>query len=307
MSAVFNTANTASAIVATGPCVRILGLNLSSKEASNLSSGQDIETRVWHMSTESEIAWRPITNVNLSTIDDFDTCLQKEYDSVQGRLDAWNSWRTLVSQEVLDAAKSHVMRPVLQVRAMYLLAEHDALQVQKEPEKTATAAIVPSVSRNAELRGQSWALIGIIGDATYEATRSRILDTLGTQYFNYLKALWPTLESDDMESALMSSGEEGHSAMLASLDADIRAAKDALRTTSKEPMIAFFGASENPDDLQAKSDSLVAKVPSLLHADLAVVRMYSWIKLDHVPKRAKAHTSRDPKANDFYHSMAKAS
>lgn len=305
MSAVFNCANTQSAIRASGPCVRILGLNLSRPEATELSTGHDIETRVWHMSSEDSIFWRPITNTNLSTTNDFEESLKNEYDSVPKRLSDWNAYRSAVTQEVLDAAKNHVMRPVLQVRAMFLLAEQERSSGNLEASEVTK---VPQVSRASELRGQSWALIGIVGDASYETSRADILDRLGLQYFEYLKTIGPAdASNDDLEAHFMLSGPQGHEDMLEALKHDILKTRNSLQEISKEPMVAFFDVSEDPEALQAKSQSLVAKVPSLLHADLAVVRMYSWIKLDYKAKTAKAHTSRDPKANDFYKSMAQAS
>ena len=194
-----------------------------------------------------------------------------------------------------------------------------------EPVAEPTAAVVPTLSRNDEIRGQTWALIGICGDANYEKSKNELLQALGSAYFEYILSIMPPAEPTDAPEAkpevpqeaphvdtpkeqlaerlFMESGQRGLDTMIEVLGPVIEKTRQSLLSLSKEPMIAFFDVSEDPETLETASASIIAKNSSFKHVDLAVVRLYSWIKLDYSPKRPKSHTSRDPKANSFYQSM----
>lgn len=315
MSVVFNLANTKTSTIATGPCVRILGLNLSFNEASALSKGRDIETRVWPMSEAQDIKWKPLTNVNVSILEDNKYTQQctAEYESIEKRFNTWTSWRDKITEEVNSAARNHIMRPVNQIRAHFLLSLQPLLTPEPLPEPLLEKQkalkeplVVSGVARNDEIRGQTWALIGICGDALYEESKHELLEALGSSYFQYIQSIHPTASVEEAERLFMESGQQGQTDLYNAIGEDIETTRKKLMELSKEPMVAFFDVSDDPETLETASASIIAKNSNLKHIDLAIVRLYSWIRLDYVPKKPKSHTYRDPKANSFYQNLTAA-
>jgi len=224
------------------------------------------------------------------------------------KLEAWNSWRSQQIQDVSKASAERQMRPIFQVRAEKLIADY----TDYSSKPVAVATTVPSVARDSEVRGQTWALIGIAGDADYEMRRASILDSLGSDYFravedyvcSKIKDRAPDLDSANefYESEFMK-----HEWPENFMRNRTEQAINDLEAIVCEPSIAFFGASENADSLVASADVL-AKRPELVHIDLAVVRMYVWINLEY-HKRSKTieRVNRNKVADEFFKAMRTAS
>ena len=95
-----------------------------------------------------------------------------------GDINAWNEMREIEIASAMAAVHSNVKRSVRSVRAVALLESVDV----PAPEKPSYAT-VKDLPRDQEVRGQSWAIMAIVGDAAYEIKRRKILDDLGNQFF----------------------------------------------------------------------------------------------------------------------------
>jgi hypothetical protein len=184
-------------------------------------------------------------------------------------------------------------------------------------QKAENLKIVPNILRNDEKRGQSWAIIAIVGDPDHEKNRDLLISKLADEYVNYMETCslnacenasdFPT-DSFDKDNIIVSTyfGRDD----LESLDAFFAYSKrDDIKTIKmlpNEPMVAFYGFSEDADALVERSGKLAA-LDSLKHADIAVVSMYSWLYLESW-KRSKfiKRTSRDPKSEQFFKTMREA-
>ena len=299
MYAVYSLAHREASIVASGPAVRLNGF-LGLDDAMERAFGSDTETRVWQCTSGPKVAeqnievhWRPITrNSCHKTLND-------EYESTWRRFEDWKTWRESVSREVLDAARDRRMRDVLPIRATKLLADYDAtVAASAAMVSQSVQKLVPKLTRDDEIRGQTWAIIAICGDALYERQRQEILEALGRQYISELRlrTKLETEDLDELEAALSNSD---------ALDlAFVKNFKDDLDALSPEPLVAFFEASDDPEALTKRAD-LYATSHELKHADVAVVRLYEWIRLDRRPNRA-THSNRDPKAHEFFQTLRTA-
>ena len=329
--AVFNIANKGSAIEASSPFLRINGLNLTLQDAQARDSNQ-VETRVWPMSTESNMQWRTVSSKNLFGLsaEAATEALQSEYSAIGKRLDDWNVWRAQKSMEVMEASKNFfIRRPYHQLFAENLLqkAREQSSQTMDKVhgivDVEAQTRIVPEFNRQEEIRGQTWALIAIAGDAHFESTREALLDELGATYFKSMAIkLGVSLQSTSDEHSLdmyKPVDINGRDPLLQDLvnkkvlDLNITdffqeyielamVCQQKIDALIREPLIAFFGTSEDANDLVEMSEKL-SKSPALLNADLAVVRMYSWIKLSSCSSNKIKHTSKDPRAESFFKSM----
>lgn len=328
--AVFNLANKNTAIVSNrGPSLRILGLGLSLECAKNLESKQIAETRIWPMSCASKINWRSVSNIDLLAVPqkDIEALLLKEYYTFEGRIASWNAYRNAKSVEVFESARLKERRPYHQLYAENLLqrvwpnkssissflTEVPATVLNPEDVPEKAYDVVPDYSRENEIRGQEWALIAIIGDTEYETAKEKILDSLGYKYFDLLVAQNQPSKFDSAEACndcdvskvevqdSISGNEMTAETEKHFIDTVARQAKLDIEALVKEPLIAFFGVSEEPSQLLKLSAEL-SKDPNLLNADIAVVRMYSWLALNSSSK-AIDHTARDPRAETFFKAM----
>ncbi len=339
--AVFNLANKNTAIVSNrGPSLRILGLALSLECAKNLESKQIAETRIWPMSCASKINWRSVSNIDLLAVPqkDIEALLLKEYYTFEGRIASWNAYRNAKSVEVFESARLKERRPYHQLYAENLLQrvwpiKNTSFTTLSAPVDDATVSkaailnpeeencdvperayeVVPDYSREHEIRGQEWALIAIVGDTEYESAKEKILDSLGYKYFDLLVAQNQPSKFDSAEACndcdvskvevqdSISGNEMTAETEKHFINTVARQAKLDIEALVKEPLIAFFGVSDEPSQL-LKLSSELSKEPDLLNADIAVVRMYSWLALNSSSK-ATEHTARDPRAKTFFKAM----
>lgn len=171
---------------------------------------------------------------------------------------------------------------------------------------------VKELDRQSEVRGQTWAMIGIVGDAVYETAKACVLEALGAAYFERLQAITGIEDLEAAERAFYGSDESAESApnghegsgaklnQMADLVDEARAKLNCL--TPEEPMVAFFAADDDPSALTQKA-AILAKAPNMKHVDLAVVRMYAWLELATVNSANVHHESRTKEANDFFKSF----
>ena len=124
-----------------------------------------------------------------------------------------------------------------------------------------------ALPRDAELRGQLWALVAILGDATAETSKRDIRRTLGASL-----PIDGTLSDADRVKA-----------------AEAQAALDLI---VEEPLVAFLETSDDPEALEKKAAD-AAEAHEFKHADLVVVRLYEWIKLAHVRDSKATRVSRN--------------
>ena len=284
--------------------MRILSLNSSLENAQALATKQSAETRIWPMSCAANILWRSVSNIDLLGLVDIDAILVKEYNTFKGRIDSWNTYRSEKSVEVFESARLKERRPYHQ-----LFAENLLQRVKNGGSSDLASKVkdVPECPRDNEIRGQEWALIAIIGDTEYEKARENLLNDLGYKYIDFIASQnrAEPLNAEDVSKV------EVQDSILNSPDPAIeedafvntvaRQAKLNIDALVKEPMIAFFGVSDEPQQL-LKMSSELSKQADLLHADIAVVRMYSWLVLNSSSK-ASEHTSRDPRADTFFKAM----
>jgi hypothetical protein len=301
MYAVFNSANADSAISSKRPQLRILALNVTMDEAREIEKKQSIETRIWEMSN-ADFNWRSISNLNFIGLElsKIETMLLQEYQTFDARVSDWNFYRAQKEVDVVQARSKR--RTVHQIHAEHLLYSNKMPKV----EQTTTVA---SIKRDEELRGQNWALIAIIGDANAEALKENIINKLGLSYMNHLRlhiGIDIDIEMPENQDALLFAfnnlDAEKQEQIKANFSDDVYSAHRDLDSIVCEPLVAFFASAEKPEDLEKKSDEL-SKLESLKNADIAIVRMYSWLNLSKVNTVKAKHVARDPRANEFFSSM----
>lgn len=275
---------------ASRPYIRILGL-ATAAHASVGPAGPPLPTdapvRLVDRSTKDRVAW---TSVSASL----------EHQSPE----PWTSWRRAVSHEVLEAAQSRTMRSVAKARASGLLSMWPlAMDAPEGPCAGPAPRIVSEVSRDGELRGQTWAAIAIIGDPEAAQARDEILETLGRQYFEALKSFTGQETDETAEEHFFLWTPDKRDTFMETLQGPTRDAHLALRTIIVRPCVAVFDVSEDPDDLARRIADL-ASVPELLHADIAVVRLYSWLAVDRT--YGSKHVARNPAAQELFDAMRRA-
>ncbi len=324
--AVFNVANVGSSIKASCPSVRIISVGLPYIQSKELSNQLDVETRMLPVSrgpksadgTGSEIHWKPISNECLSALDEASATVQMqlEYESINDRVAKWNKLRDSIDAEVTKAAQDKVMRSVNQVRAEALLAMLRGLpEVPKVPAAVAEtgpvahikfddAKFVPKLSRDMETVGQTWALIAILGDSAYSTKKSEILDAIGSAYFEFLKESTGLDDENEAEARWHSETTNSLEPFLQKL---VRPMADALCDLTEEPLVAFFDSSDDAEALNKKAEQL-SKAPELKHADIAIVRMYTWLNLRMAQSHRIEHKTRGSNASaaEFFAAMRSA-
>lgn len=322
MYAVFNSANKGSAIEATGPCLRILANNLTLNAAMDFvqkPSLRSTETRTWPMSKASKyevnIKWRSISSVNLLELSDAEraTVLDKEYGTFEQRIRDWTALREQMCKDVFEASQSKHRRPYHQLIAERLLDFFGSKVGPKSAKETASDSAesnynVFELLPSDEVRGQTWAIIAIMGDARYETEREKILDALGLQYFEQSKELLLSRNeyncelldvNDPKVQDYINSKVDFEDSYIQHFAKDIAIeAKQNLDKLIKEPLVAFLGSSDDASELLKQTNEM-SQHESLKHADIAVVRMYSWLKLSSITM-SKNRIARDPKAQDFF-------
>lgn len=323
MYALFNLANKGSAIEAKGPYIRLLALNMSlSYCVDYVSENKNLETRTWPMSkatnSSTELNWRSVSSLNLLDLEPKaqHEALEREYALFNLKVDQWNNYREKLSKDVFEASQSKIRRPYHQLFAERLLEKNVTVETTNETTNAESRddsekAKVPELVRENEVRGQTWAVIAIVGDAEYEIKREAILDALGLNYFKECIKVLETNNDYNFSSTNVSDPnvqdyintkiDFEDKIIQAQVDSLILDAKKALDALRKEPLVSFFAASEDASELLKKSEDL-AKLECLKHADIAVVRMYSWLSLSSSTS-ARSRSARDPRAQDFFTKM----
>lgn len=325
--AVFNTANVGSSIKASAPSLRIISVGLPYIQSKELSNQLDVETRMLPVSrgpkladgSGSDIHWKPISNECLSALDDASAKLklQAEYESIAERVSSWNSLRESIDAEVSKAAQDKIMRSVQQVRAEALLAMlRDLEQCDSITDAHAADAgpsdgkatvedpktkFVPKLSRDMETVGQTWALIAIMGDAEYTKKKSDILDAIGSSYFEFLKESTGLDDENEAEAKWTLDTNNSLDIFLRNL---VKPLSLALTDLKEEPLVSFFDSSDDADALNKKAE-ILSKAHELRHADIAIVRMYTWLNLRTAQSHRIAHKTRgdNTSAAEFFAAM----
>jgi hypothetical protein len=275
---VFNVAHREANIRAKGPSVRILG-RFSSLEAANefCKTLDGLETRIWPTSEyvnsglPMHIHWRPITNVNLSRTESPQDVLEAEYSQIPQRASDWTAWRTSIFEEVHRAAEDRTLRPLETARAETML--HEMPKTPMADTHPATD-LVPAWPKDRELRDQVCMIVGLIGDVTYETQKKFLLQELGSCYYDVAKQI----AGPDAESVIFSNPEM-QTKFFDALRPYVNATREKLDLLVQEPMIAFFDVSFDEGSLMDKL-KLYGTHPDMRHVDLAIVRLYSWLRLD---------------------------
>jgi hypothetical protein len=314
--AVFNIANVGSTIKATSPSLRIISVGLPYIQSKELISQLNVETRMLPMSrgpkladgSGADIHWKPISNEQLSALDDDAAKIQMqlEYESVRDRVSNWISLRESIDAEVAKAAQEKVMRSVNQVRAEALLEMLKDISTEPSgpPASEPTSKFVPRLSRDMETVGQTWALIAIMGDADYAKKKSEILDAIGSSYFSFIKESTGHDGENEAEASWHADSANSLEPFLRNL---VKPMADALADIKEEPLVAFFESSDDADALNNRAEQL-SKSPELKHADIAIVRMYSWLNLRMAQSHRIEHKTRgnNPCAAEFFSAMRNA-
>ena len=215
-------------------------------------------------------------------------------------------WTVMRESEIADAAAavhSNIKRSVKSLRAVALL---DSLNVPKAPRPEYKK--VPEITRDEEVRGQSWAIVAIVGDPVYEIQKRKILDELGSHFFDLIRDMAPGQTDQHDEDSLQYLFENLHdkdSITTLCNEMYTKTAAEALQNLIQEPQIAIFGFGEDPEALKDKA-KVLSECPGLVHASIAVVRMYSWLNLNYVDSHKIEHTSRLPIADSFFKAMRQA-
>ena len=308
MYAVFNSANADSAISASRPYLRILASNMMLHEAQALEKTQPIETRIWKMSDAKNIYWRTISNLNLLIYkgsEKIEAVLLEEYATFDQKVLNWNAYRNEKYNSVMQA--KHERRGVQQIYAENLLASNAKAIGQTNGQTTGQTI---EVKRDEEIRGQNWALIAIMGDSTYEIAKESYMNELGLDFFCYLNeclelkidCFTQPSNQDIILQAFNSLDAEVQETLKTNFEFKIMECQNKIQSLINEPLVAFFGVAERPEDLEKQSDEL-SKLDSLKNSDIAIVRMYSWLNLSKANSVKAKHTSRDPRANEFFNTM----
>ena len=332
--AVFNIANLDATIKASGPFLRIVSCGLNFFESKAILAKVPIETRMIPVSrgpkaadgSGSEVHWRAITNSSLigTTDEEAHDVLTAEYESINDRVASWNAWRESIDESVNAAARDKIMRPVYQVRAEYLLDYYYTTR----PDSAPTAGVMSTTKLDRDLETSDlWCLVALMGSADYAKRKSEILDGLGEAYYAMLKenaalkrglggeagategAADAAREADATDNGPEADErlwfEEPNLEMMNHfLDDIVAPVAEAIRLLPEEPLVSFFEASDDADGLNEKA-AWLSKAPELKHADIAVVRMYTWLnlrahrnlKLKHVPRGT------NDTANNFFSAM----
>jgi hypothetical protein len=232
-------------------------------------------------------------------------------DEIQTKVSKWNQHRENISNDVLNAMTNRELRNRRVVIFERILALYETGSKNENAQRFAGASIfnvVKPVLRNDEHRGQSWAIIAIIGDPEREESRTLAISKLADTYFDFMR------KSVDLENGIDSDDSVVSSYFLKD-DQDVLDNQFIGENTSdffsilmmrNEPMVSFFGFSDDPDALVVKSSKL-AEHADLKHADIAVVSMYSWLFLESWKKsKGIKRTSRDSKADAFFKTMREA-
>ena len=296
MRVIYNFANRGALIGAKEPSIRIEGF---------VPEGVRTDGHMTGKMSLSEPIWHNIGNEN------------DNVDTVQ-KFSNWQKHRETISNALNEAMATRTIRNRRVVLVERVLALENSVSASAAAEdniqKTENLKIVPNISRNDERRGQSWAIIAIVGDPDYEKNRDVLISKLADEYVNYMETCTASNASDfptdsfDKDNIIVSSyfGRDD----LESLDSFFAYSKrddiKAIKMLPNEPMVAFYGFSEDADALVERSGKLAA-LDSLKHADIAVVSMYSWLYLESW-KRSKfiKRTSRDPKSEQFFKTMREA-
>jgi len=268
--------------------------------------------------SSTELNWRSVSSLNLLDMDPKaqHEALEKEYALFNLKVDQWNNYREKLSKDVFEASQSKIRRPYHQLFAERLLEKNVTVETTNETTNAESKddsekAKVPELVRDNEVRGQTWAVIAIVGDAEYEIRREAILDALGLNYFKECigvlkaKSQYNFLSSDpsdpNVQDYINTKIDFDDQCIKTEVNLLILKAKKDLQALKKEPLVSFFAASEDASELLKKSEDL-AKLECLKHADIAVVRMYSWLSLSS-SSSAKSRSARDPRAQDFFTKM----
>jgi hypothetical protein len=218
--------------------------------------------------------------------------------------DEWNKMREKEIQITMNAMESVSKRSVKALRAVALI---HSLGFTPVVEHKAYAKI-PDISRDQEIRGQSWAIMAIIGDPDYENARRKCLDDLGTEFFEMIKNHTNGQADNTDEDALQLIFEnlrERDELLKSFNEKNTVLTKHDIDALPQHPQIAIFGFGDDPDVLKERASKL-SQLHDLKHANIAVVRMYSWLKLNFVDSHKIEHTSRLPIANSFFKAMRDA-
>lgn len=323
--AVFNTANTDASIKASGPSLRIISVGIPFIQSKELCDQLDLETRMLPMSKGPKLAdgygcdihWKAISNACLVDLDSdaAKVQLQLEYESIRDRVTKWNEMRDSIDAEVTKAAQEKVMRPVYQVRAEALLAmlrdsatlcdaagaESVAAPGPVAPPAPPAAKFVPKLSRDMETVGQTWALIALMGDADYTKKKSDILDAIGKSYFEFLKSSVGLDDDNEAEAKWHADSSNDLTPFLLNM---VKPMSEAILALKEEPLVSFYDSSDDADALNKKAEAL-SKTLDLKHADIAIVRMYTWLNLRTVQSHRIEHKTRgdNASASEFFTAM----
>jgi len=221
----------------------------------------------------------------------------------KGSIAEWTLMRQNEINDATAAVHSNIKRSVKSLRAVSLL---DSLKMPKVPRPDYKK--VPEITRDEEIRGQSWAIVAIVGDPVYEIEKRKILDDLGSNFFDMIRSLSPGQTDQHDEDSLQHTFEnlsDKESILNAFNEKYTVIAASKLQDLVQEPQIAIFGFGEDPEALKEKAKSLT-ECPGLMHASIAVVRMYSWLNLNYVDSHKIEHTSRLPIADSFFKAMRRA-
>lgn len=251
--------------------------------------------------------WASKPHVRITKINDIPGGLQlsskEEAHWSSGNIDEWTSMRENEISIAMNAMHFGVKRSVKSLRAASLLHSIADVPVQKPNYEK-----VPDITRDEEIRGQSWAIIGLVGDAKYEIERRKILDELGSQFFEMIRSstVGSTDYDEDALQLIFEHLQERESLLADFNEAYTKSAKQELDYLIQEPQIAVFAFGEDPDKLKEKAKDL-SEEAKYKHVNIAVVRMYSWLNLTFVDNNNIEHTSRLSIADPFFKAMRQSS
>lgn len=281
-----NVANVHCDILSSEPAIRLLG-----------SETTDTNSKDIQLSSTDNIYWISISN---------------DTSEVGQKIDKWNSHREGICEELYSAMNGQYNRNRRIVLFERIMSKYESEKIVVKPEANNANQLdqkyVPKIERNQELRGQSWAIIGIIGDASYEKSKSFIMERLANMYIEHMCT---TLEILDVPTNL---SPEEDSLIVAYFENDNIDTHDKLFLKSiesdlvdisflhNEPLVSVWAISDDPDSLNEKSKK-ISEVASMKHADVAVVSMYSWLFLESWKKFKVRRTSKDPRAQNFFKIM----